>query len=153
MSRVYAWDDEPYPNASELFQRSVDNAMKGKSGQALLREIEAALLAMPEKKLIADGVCDGGEVCLLGSVAVARAVAAGKTREEALADLERGANEAGQYQDDGNTFKFLKRVLGIKQHCLAWQLVFQNDECYATTSEQRYERMLAWVREMIVRVA
>jgi hypothetical protein len=151
MSRVEAWDDEPYPNASELFQRSVDNAIKGKSGQALLREIEAALLALPEKKLLGSGVCEGGEVCMLGAVAVARAMKAGKTREEAVVALERDAKAAGQYEDDDKTFKYLKRALAIKQHCLAWQLVFENDECYVKTDEQRYERMLKWVQERIVR--
>lgn len=155
MSRVYAWeDDEPYPNATYLFQKSVENAIKGKSGQALLREIEAALLELPEKKLLGSGVCEGGEVCMLGAVAVARAMKAGKTRAQAMVTLELGAQQWGQGDDENDkTFKFLRRALGIKQECLAWQLVFENDECYVPSPEERYVRMLKWVQEKIVRAA
>lgn len=153
MSRVESWeDDEPYPNATALFERAVENAMKGRRGQALLKEIEAALLALPEKKLVAGAVCRDGQVCMLGSVVVERAVRSGKTRAEALAELERKALEWGQDDEDGDeTFVFLKDLLGIKQESLAWTLVYQNDEIWCKSPEDRYERMLEWIRARIAK--
>lgn len=167
MSRVTSWeDDEPYPNASALFGANVERALNGKRGQALLKEIEAALLALPSKRLIGSAICEKGEVCLLGAVAIERAMKAGKTRVEALADLEKNAVEWGQCDepealDDDNMFAYLKDLLDIKQESLAWQLVYENDESGWETSpdsiyagpgkgpERRYQRMLKWVQARI----
>lgn len=158
MSRATSWeDDEPYPNASALFQANVDRALKGKKGQTFLREIESALLAMPEKKLIGSAVCEGGQVCLLGAVAVERAVKNGKSRADALAELEKEAKEHGQYEPEGvnwdeaddETLEYLRSLLGIKQFPLAWTFVHENDECHVRTPEERYERMLKWVQRNI----
>lgn len=154
-------DDEPYPNATALFQANVDRATKGKRGQALLKEIEAALLAMPEKRLSRHIVCQGGEVCMLGAMAVERAVRAGKGRAEAMAELEAQAKKWGQYdkddedwdESDDETFVYLKDLLDIHSESLAWMLVYQNDEGAwdARTPEQLWERMLKWVQARIVR--
>lgn len=160
MSRITSWeDDEPYPNATALFQANVERAMSGKRGQALLKEIEAALLAMPEKKLSRYIVCRGGEVCTLGAVAIERAVKAGKSRAEAMAELEAKMKEWGQYNkddenwDDGSdeTFVYLKDLLDIHAGSLAWMLVYENDQgCHGARSpEQLWEKMLKWIRGKI----
>ena len=52
---------------------AVQSAIRGARGQKFLRELVAALDALPEKKLIAHELKDeNGAVCALGSVAVAR---------------------------------------------------------------------------------
>lgn len=152
MSRVFAWDDEPYPNAAFLFQRSVENSINGKRGQALLREIEEALLMLPDKKLLASTVCEDGKVCALGAVAILRAIKNGQTYGIAAVELEYAAVNHGQgnYEKEDKMFKFLKGLLDIK-HSLAWQLVFENDEGNHPSPEMRYHRMLKWVQERIVR--
>jgi hypothetical protein len=150
--RVRSWDgDEPYPNAGYLFGANVGRALQGKTGQKLLREIEEALLAMPEKKLWAYVVCEAGRVCTLGAVAVERAIKAGKSREEALSDLEKEAKTLDHGDDVDKTFKYLKDLIGIKQHCLAWQIVFENDEMYCKTPEERYAKMLNWIHGNIIK--
>lgn len=50
-------------------------ALNGKRGQAFLRELVAALDAMPEKCLIRDDLIqEGGSVCAIGSVGVQRGI-------------------------------------------------------------------------------
>lgn len=154
MSRVYAWEgDEPYPNAGELFQRSVDNAIAGRRGQALLREIEEALLMLPDKRLLAYTVCEDGKICTLGAVAILRAMKKGETFGIAAIELEVAAVKHGQGHEDESkdkTFRYLKKLLGIAG-CLAWQLVFENDEAGGHGPEGRYNHMLKWVQDRIIR--
>jgi hypothetical protein len=154
MSRVYAWDgDEPYPNASELFQRSVENAIKGTRGQTLLREIEEALLMLPDKRLLSYTVCEDGKVCTLGAVAILRAMKQGKTFGMAAMELEDAAVKRGQGHDDegkDRTFRFLKKLLDVKG-CLAWTLVYENDEHSDSGRTRRYDYMLKWVQDRIIR--
>jgi len=53
---------------------AVKQAIRGKRGQAFLREALATLDAMPEKKLVADSLHDPvvGQFCTLGAVGAAR---------------------------------------------------------------------------------
>lgn len=126
---------------------AVAAAIKGKRGQALLKEMEAALLALPEKRL-----CSGwhdapsGEVCALGAVALKRKMDKGKHRVEAFAELEREFNEDVAANEVGGEF-------GIAD-AMAQEITYVNDEQgpYDATPEQRYEYMLKWVRENIVPV-
>ena len=46
----------------------VTNATRGKRGQAMLRDLLAALDAMPEKVLIAHELVADGQVCAIGSL-------------------------------------------------------------------------------------
>ncbi len=56
-----------------MWRGAVSRALKGKRGQAMLRELLAALDAMPEKRLIAnDLVNEEGEHCALGVLGQAR---------------------------------------------------------------------------------
>jgi hypothetical protein len=62
--------------------------MSGKRGQAALRDLETALLEMPEKKIIRGKLADRqGHVCTVGLLALHRRVLAGEDREAVLADL------------------------------------------------------------------
>lgn len=57
----------------ELYRASVDRALHGKRGQAFLRELAAAMDAMPEKVLIAgELVSEKGECCTIGVVCKSR---------------------------------------------------------------------------------
>jgi hypothetical protein len=56
-----------------MWRGAVASAIRGKRGQALLREMRDALDAMPDKRLIAhELIAEDGCVCGLGSVAKAR---------------------------------------------------------------------------------
>jgi hypothetical protein len=112
-------------------------AINGKQGQALLKELEAALLALPEPKLIAgEFAMSDGEVCALGALALARGVP---------------AEEMAKWEEDPET---AETKLGMS-YTLAWEIIAANDDgaypghsYYAKwTDEKRYEYVLNWIRQ------
>lgn len=135
-----------------LDQANQRRALAGKRGQKVLRELEAALLAMPERRLVNGVLCDAetGEVCALGQLAVHRMERGGLPHELAV-------KEVAEWEgDDGNAWSTSywvgKRRLGLAQP-LATAVQYQNDEVRsADTPEQRWEHLLAWVRSQIKEV-
>lgn len=82
----YGWDLIRWRGA-------VKKAIRGKRGQAFLREMLVALDALPEKKLVAGHLATpAGEVCAIGSVLVRRGV---DTSEIDVEDWEQVAQKAG----------------------------------------------------------
>lgn len=63
-------DDDPL--ALGRYRAQVMSAIRGKRGQALLRELLAALDAMPDKQLVAGELEAAGQFCALGVVGHAR---------------------------------------------------------------------------------
>lgn len=63
-------DDDPL--ALGRYRAQVASAIRGKRGQALLRELLAGLDAMPEKQLVAGELEADGQYCALGVVGQAR---------------------------------------------------------------------------------
>lgn len=74
MSRS-GYSDDIDDNWSHIRWRgTVASAIRGKRGQAFLREMRGALDAMPEKKLVAMHLQSGESVCAIGSVGMARGI-------------------------------------------------------------------------------
>lgn len=163
MSRIDYYDGDDALQMGRWIARA-KMAIGGKRGQAVLRELEAALLAMPEKILISGAFCKEGDVCVLGALAIDRAVKAGKSREEALRDLEKEAScQSFRYDDDGkqvpervpleglDALEYGEKELKLTE-TLTWELMEKNDEmCFDVTPQRRYEKVLEWVRENIRR--
>lgn len=124
---------------------AVTAAIRGKRGQALLKEMEAALLALPEKVLCSGDFARAaeGEVCALGSVALKRKMDNGKSVAEALQELEKEF-------PDGTAAEEVNVEFGIAE-AMAKEITYVNDEHgpYQCTPAQRYEVVLEWVREHI----
>lgn len=171
MSRTSWTDDDDYePGTRNLFLANLKRSMRGKAGQAALRELEAVLMAMPEKELYSGLFAETtGAVCALGAVAVARKEASGLSRAAALA----ACADVDPYdsEDAGEALGFPRLV--------AEAIVWENDEANTTvwevaygpacprrgsyeykggiahvremTPHERYEAMLAWVRARINR--
>jgi hypothetical protein len=107
----------------------VASAIRGKRGQAFLRELVEALDGMPEKRLIAHELQEGGNVCAIGSVGVRRGVDMTKIEPE---DYDRIAH-----------------VFGIA-HQLVREIEFMNDEAqWGPTPEARWQYMRAWAVSQI----
>lgn len=87
---------------------AVNSAIKGKRGQAFLREVLATLDAMPEKRLVADSFHDQveGQFCTLGAVGAARGLD--------MAPLEDADRE------------YVAKAFGITQ-ALAAEIMYEND--------------------------
>jgi hypothetical protein len=121
----------------------VASAIRGARGQAFLRELLAALDAMPEKRLVKQEFEADGEVCTLGCIARTRGVDMSKFDPE---DCEVGHD--------------IGAALGIAQQ-LAREIMFENDDFYvwdqsqgrirddAREAERRWKYMRKWVAERI----
>lgn len=109
----------------------VASAIRGRRGQSLLRDMLAALDAMPEKKLIESELqTTDGDVCALG--------AAGKARGVDMSTL------------DPEEPRMVAAAFDIA-HQLAAEIAYMNDEVtyYTETPEQRWTRMREWVAAQI----
>jgi hypothetical protein len=105
----------------------VASAIRGKRGQQFLRDLLAALDAMPEKALIAEELEENGEVCALGSLGRARGI-----------DMEK--LDPTEPEEVASSFNIAT--------CLAQEVVYENDEGTwqrDETPQQRWERMRKWV--------
>lgn len=126
-----------------LWRGAVASAIRGKRGQAFLRELQTALAALPEKRLIRDSFAEPetGQVCALGCVAVAREETKGKTRDQAIESVSDLFDVAAP--------ESTAQRLGISS-ALAKEIMFLNDdEGGWGTPEKRYERILAWVNRQV----
>lgn len=134
MSRS-GYSDDCYGRELNLWRGAVERAIKGKRGQAFLREALAALDAMPEKRLTTDSLHEPttGEFCTLGAVGAARGMD--------MTPLEKAE------RDD------VARGFGIAE-ALAAEIMFENDERgpwrEKESPEQRWSRMRAWIVAQIL---
>jgi hypothetical protein len=165
-------EDEDFTGQFALWEANTERSIAGKRGQAALRELEAALVAMPRKRLIREAVADAqtGDVCAVGALSLSIQIRQGVDPKEALARLE-----AIDPDDTEGTTGEAER-LGIPR-MVAWRLVALNDleleDRFATaegpmlmkwlgyqyqagyrvsvevTPEERYEGVLAWVRSKL----
>jgi hypothetical protein len=116
-----------------MWRGQVASAIRGKRGQAFLRELIEALDARPEKKLIVEDLERGGEVCALGAVGVKRGIDMGPLNPY-----------------DTET---LAGVFGIA-HQLVAEIEFMNDEgVWAKTPEERWQGMRDWAVKQLKRDA
>ena len=89
--RISYTEEEDYQGQFALWRANVGRSLAGARGQAALRDLEAALLALPEKRLIQNHLARKGEVCTTGALVLQRKMSLGQAREQALAELEREA--------------------------------------------------------------
>lgn len=147
-------DDEDFSGQFALWRANCDRSVAGKRGQAALRRLEAALVAMPDKRLIRETLQDDhANVCALGALA----------RHEGC---------LGPQDFDSDVEEFGESVLKFPR-MVAWAVVAENDMTldyeYRTaegpsryyydapgisvrievTPEERYTKMLAWVRAQL----
>lgn len=130
MSRSCYSDDI---NQGELacWRGAVRSALRGKRGQAFLREMLAALDALPGKRLFPNVLVEEGECCAMGAVALAR-----------------GLDVSGIDQHEPES---VSDAFGIAR-AMAQEIAYVNDEdgSLAETPEQRWVRVRAWVEGKIL---
>jgi hypothetical protein len=112
---------------------AVQSAIRGKRGQAFLKELLAALEAMPKKELIADVLVQHDEYCALGALGHARGIV--------MTDLD-------DYDphDIAEAFQVAP--------ALVQEIMFENDEdwlCRHATPDNRWHHMHEWVQQQIKR--
>ena len=126
------WDSREEQWRYICYRGAVNSAIKGKQGQAFLKEMLAALDAMPEKKLIAHELELDGQYCAMGVV--------GKNRGLDLNTVD--AQEAEQ----------VAKLFGLSE-AMVREIAFMNDDefCYFCESpeENRWRDMRKWIVENI----
>lgn len=111
------------------FRGQVASAFRGRRGQDFLREMLAALDALPDKRLIAEELIDDtGAVCAIGSV--------GKARGIDMTNL------------DPYKYEQLAATFGIARQ-MVQEIEYENDDYSRETPEQRFYRIRAWVVSQI----
>ena len=104
---------------------AVKSAICGKRGQKALREILAALDAMPVKRLASGSlITEEGEYCTLGILGAHKGIA-----------LE---------TIDPEDYNMVAKEFDIAT-ALAREIVYENDEIWKETPESRWHRMREWV--------
>jgi hypothetical protein len=144
MSRSGYSEDYDYDSGGappEFYWQALDNAMRGKRGQALLRDIAAGMDAMEHKVLVKGFLRDGGAFCMVG--------VATNVRNVNLEDIPDG--ELFE-QDAGYWITKLARRLNVAQ-CVIASLIWQNDEFGAPNESPagRWRRIRSWIDVEITR--
>lgn len=146
------------------FEGNAKRALKGRKGQAVLKELLAALEALPTKRLISGVFADleipageapiydrvQGDVCTMGCLLVHRKMTK-QYRPRGQALLE-AVNEVTCHPDDGGSEAIRQAAEALDLvYPLAYELAYQNDEegAHSETPEERYERVLEWVKSKI----
>lgn len=113
---------------------AVASAIRGKRGQAFLRDLAEAMDAMPVKRLIAEELQADGEFCTIGVLGNARGIDMAKIDPD----------DADQVAD----------AFGISS-AMAREIVYENDERIYfkanETPEQRWIRMRKWVEDKLAK--
>lgn len=123
-------DSDEQQRRANIYRGAVASAFRGRRGQAFLKEMLAALDAMPEKKLIAGELEQDGAVCAIGAV--------GKARGLDMSDLD-------PYEIVTVALKF-----GVAD-ALAREIAYENDDPYRVEDPwQRYDRMRKWIKDQIL---
>lgn len=138
MSRSGYSDD--YEGDINLYRANVDRAFAGRRGQAFLKEMLAALNAMPEKRLLSEVMQSDGEVCAIGSV--------GRARGTDMTALDPENYEEWDFAGAvGHAFNIAQpmaaEIMHVNDGYDHWGLTANE------TPEQRYARMRKWITEQI----
>lgn len=125
--------DDLEDNILNLYRGRVTRALRGKRGQTFLREMAAAMDAMPEKILIHGELIDAeGDCCAIGTVCKAR-----------------GLDVSGIDVEDAESIGNLVNIA----KCMAAEIEYVNDESgrYDETPEQRWQRIRKWIDENLAK--
>lgn len=128
MSRFSEGDYDSESNYAYLWPARVEQVVNGKRGQKMLRELTYALLALPERRLIAGAIAKpNGEVCTVGALAKYKDVDLNRGYERFnRATLQYETFEGEGWQGDEHETATLGAELGLTW-TLAWQLGYMND--------------------------
>lgn len=137
MSRSGYCDDQDDNWRHICWRGAVNSAIKGKRGQAFLKELAAAMDSMPVKRLVTEELQADGEFCTLGAVGAAR-------------NLDMSTLDP----DDAEV---VAQKFGLAE-AMVREIVYENDERFGDykwvdgerkyvreTPEERWVRMRSWV--------
>ena len=129
MSRSDYGDDYCDDWNSIMYRGWVTKALRGRRGQAFLKELVAALDAMPVKELVAEKLVDGENVCAIGAVCKARGLDVSDVNPE--------------------NYNEVARRVGLAPSMVR-EIVYCNDEAFVNAGPAaRWLAMHKWAKENI----
>ena len=157
MSRSGYVDDVEDNLAAGRWKAQVKSAIRGKRGQAFLRELAAAMDAMPVKELIANELVSAeGQCCTIGVVCKARGVDVSAVDPE---EPEQVAVAVGISHQMAAEIEYLNDELGYRYEKVVeekpadgphWHPGFRWDRVDEDPAE-RWKRMRAWVEKQLIK--
>jgi hypothetical protein len=138
--------------------RNMEVCVTGRKGQAALRALEAALVALPRPRLVAGQLVTAeGDVCAVGALK-AHALATHTLKAPVADAIKLMVDTYAAWFDDEELFEewedeTIIAAVGCRMTPALAELVGEaNDDPWPgpETPEQRYTRMLRWVRARIV---
>ena len=142
MSRSGYTDDYEDTWALIRWRGAVASAVRGKRGQAALREIAAALDAMPVKELAAESLITAdGEFCTLGALGHARGIDMAPIDPE---DRQAVAREFGIAEALAAEIMWMNDEV-----CDNWTWVDNKRVPHEKAAASRWRHMRSWVEEQI----
>jgi hypothetical protein len=122
---------------------AVASSIRGKRGQAFLREMLAAMDALPEKKLVAWELETDGQVCAIGSVGRARGI------DMSQIDPEDYGKVAATF---GIATPLAQEIVYMNDEAMTWSqdanghiVKDEKGEWRRITPEERFEAMRRWI--------
>lgn len=176
MGRFYSDGDDFTAEERADWKRSLEQMIREPKGQAFLRAIKRGMEALPERKLIRQGLYhrvevdlpDGAEgelpvkeeACALGATLRLQIVEGGvvvRHRDpktgfvSAIKTLDELNTDAGWLDEDGYEHSvWASHTFDVPEE-LTWHIGWMNDELWESqTPEVRYQRMMAWVKKHLV---
>ena len=153
--RIEYTEDEDYPGQFNFYQANCNRSLTGRRGQAALRELEAALLALSAKRLIANELDNGADCCAIGALARRKGLTFDIDPEDG--GMEEVGVECGMPRlvawkvveaNDIDNETYSVRAPGPNVYC--WpQYTPGYSLIVEVTPEQRYVSVLEWVRSML----
>jgi hypothetical protein len=163
MSRSCYSEDygDEYPGQLDLFRANVQRSIRGKQGQARLRELRDALLSMPVKALYDDLWRSGDQVCALGAWAARFSPSVAVSNDADDHDIATALGDVGWprlvvleavYLNDDREFEYVKaegppRWADSTGRCYG----YPEDVRMSITPERRYTKVLEWATNQITR--
>jgi hypothetical protein len=115
---------------------AVNAAIKGARGQAFLKELAAAMDAMPVKSLTTSALEADGEYCALGVIGAARGKDLSKMDTEDWGQLSR---------EFGIAEAMVREIMNENDECI-WRFYDQRDK---NQGPARWKRMRGWIDEQL----
>jgi hypothetical protein len=133
MSRINYSEDEDYPGQFNLFRANVRRSIRGKAGQAALRDLREALLALPNKRLVAHYLAKDGDVCTTGALVLQRRSEVEAKPFDVLAAELSAETEGRASCECYHERRFHEGGTGACSECVRWHA-----EVAALPEERRY---------------
>ena len=129
------------------FRGQVASAIRGRRGQATLKQAAEAMERLPRRQLITGELCDGTGVCVVGAVIYDDFKSKGLSPKAAWNKLRGLSRKIGR--DAYEIEEYAVKELGFTR-ALANEVQFENDEGAGFGLDPRasYSGMLGWLRRM-----